>query len=498
MRADGRGLLQAAVETPAPAGPLTRVQDEARALLQREQIPLATAGDHHFNWYDEWSVRRVNAVIDRELRPGLELYRSPLRAVDAFALLGVLSGSVLTLLALVFAPLAVGTQQAQEVHENTLQPLTGTALRPRELVLGLVSGPLAVIAVLAAPQVLLLLVGTAVAGRLPEVAGLLAVLVVAGAALCLLAQLSGHVLGRQRTPGIVGGLLLAVFGTLLAIGCAAGLNLDDDVATLLTGFPQASAFYLLHEAFGREALLDAAARGTAASAIAVSVLGSAIAGFLLLSVLERKVAGREGPALASAEALVGAVTATWMVLVAVPGWDDPWRSDVDELYYVLTLGLLAPVLGLLVMSRVPVGDVPPALRRVPLRRLAGELAVVLGIHLGAVLCVASDPIGLGIFHPVALFYLAWSAAVLGLLAVRLVAFPVGVVSGVWVAFCGLCLLVAFGHAAAWSAEPEDLDLAHVFALSELSPLLGVLQAALTVWIPVSLVRTLRRNLGGLS
>ncbi len=496
-KSDARALLQAAVDKPTLEPRFLELQDRARVVLERHGEPARTDYAPYFEWYDGWEVERIEAIIANDLTPRVVEYHSPLGVTDGFALVGVMSGGALILLLFAFGPLTVGVQQAQEVHENTLQPLTGTALTARELVLGLASGPLSVIALLALPQAALYLLSGVATGSLLPTAGLLVVSVVGCVALTLVAQLIGHVMGRRRTPGVVGGFLLLALGTLLATGMGFGLNLDEDIVTALTLLPQGSAFYLLHEAFSPEPLLAAHDAATAMASITVGTLGLVVVSVLLLLIVERRIAGREGPALTRGEALVGFITAVVMVLMTVPYFGDPWRNDNDEVYYMITLGMLMPVIGLLVMSRVPLGEVPPNMRRVPLIKILGELACGLGIHLLAMLLLSRDPVGLGVFHPVAITYILWCAGVLALMAIRTVAFPVSILGGVWLAFCLLSGMVAFGHAAVWASEPTHLELHHVFALSELSPLLGFVQAGLTVWIPLSLLRALRKNLAGL-
>jgi hypothetical protein len=494
---DARVFARAAVRTPTPDLHQQALQARAADLLARRAGPSAEPWETTFAWQDERSVRRLQAIVAQEFRPEIVRYRSPLGVGDGFALLGFLSGTALVGLLFVLAPLMVGSQQAQEVHENTLQPLTGTAMGTRELVLGLASGPLAITALFAGPQAILYLVAGAARGSTFAAAAFLGVCLVSCATLCVIAQLAGHLAGRRRSPGVVGATLLTVLGMAAAIGAGAGLNLAPEAQTLLTMFPQASAFYLLHEAFAPTPLLTGWPAAMAGTSIAAGVLGLGILGFLLLLVVERRVSGREGPALSAGEALLGAVTAIVSTMMTVPYWDDPWSTSADAIFYYMTLALLSPGLVLLVASRVPLGELPPSMRRVSLRRLAGEVGVVLALHLGAVLWMAREPSEIGIFHPVALAYLAWAIGVLVLVCVRIVAVPMGIGGGVWAAFSLLGVAVAFGHAAVWGSDTGSLTIEHVFALGQLSPLLGLLQVGLTVWIPIALVRILRRNLAAI-
>jgi hypothetical protein len=491
---EARALLEAVVETPTSFRPNLELQREAAELLAHDRTVVPDYYDPYFHWGDESTIKRVRAIVDQKLQPQLVAYSSPLSVGDGFALMGILSGGLLLLLSFVFAPLAVGVQQAQEVHENTLQPLTGTALKPRELVLGLASGPLVVIGILALPQVGLLLLAGAANAAFLSVAGLLVVCLVGCAASCLVTQLLGHLAGRRRTPGIVGGFLLVVLGIVFSIGAAFGLNVEHEVSSALAVSPQGSAFFLLHEAFAAESLLSTYHSLGAAASIAVGTLGLVVASVLLLLVVERRVAGRDGPALTRSEAAVGALTAIVLALMTIPVWDDPWREETGALYYLFTLAMIAPAFAVLVMGRVPLGDIPPSLRRVSLRSIMAELGAALGIHLAIVLLLVRDDFGLGIFHPVAVLWLGWCVVVLALIAVRAVAYPVKVLSGVWLVFCGVALMVGYGHVVAWSMEASSMDAVDVFALANASPLLGLGQVVLTVWIPWSLLRALRKNL----
>jgi hypothetical protein len=101
-------------------------------------------------------------------------------------------------------------------------------------------------------------------------------------------------------------------------------------------------------------------------------------------------------------------------------------------------------------------------------------------------------------HPVALGWLAWCVVVLGLIAIRVVAIPAKVTANLWAGFCAMSLLVGFGQVVYWVESSRHHDLEDVFAMSELSPVLGLVQVALTIWIPWSLVRHLRKNLRAIS
>src|SRR5690606_3516848 len=94
-----------------------------------------------FNWANDRQVVALERALDAGGIPQVRVYESPLSWGDAFGIVGFLAGLALAGFVTVLGPLLVGVQQAQERHENTLMPLTGTGLKPRELALGLASGP---------------------------------------------------------------------------------------------------------------------------------------------------------------------------------------------------------------------------------------------------------------------------------------------------------------------------------------------------------------------
>ncbi|HET6581917.1 MAG TPA: hypothetical protein VFG69_00695, partial [Nannocystaceae bacterium] len=93
-----------------------------------------------FDWYRPRDIARLQAIVDRDLVPDVALYDSPLGPREAVGLVGLFAGLLSTLLLLVVVPVLVGIAVAQESHENTLQPLCGTSLSPRQIALGLVVG----------------------------------------------------------------------------------------------------------------------------------------------------------------------------------------------------------------------------------------------------------------------------------------------------------------------------------------------------------------------
>jgi hypothetical protein len=371
-------------------------------------------------------------------------------------------------------------------------------MSPKELSLGLASGPWSIIAIFAIPQALLFLLMAIGVGNAGAGVAMLVTTTAAAALFTVMAQLVGQLAGKQRTPGIVGIALLAVAGAAWFAGMGIGLNLDQshEMAATLSIIPQASSLHFLQQTFipdmiGGSASMDAfvSASAGAAGAVVLALVG--------LRALAAKISGKYGPLLSRWEALVAALTCMVLVMLALPfpEYANSYRAEeTSALFYFGSLAIMALPLALLVMARVPAGDVPTKLRRVPLLRLLGELWAFAGLHFMICLPFLSQA---EVAHPVSMLYLAWSVSLLGLLAIRIASVPPRVLGTIWALFCCLALVVGYVHAIAWAAE-SSLDAKDVFALSNLSPFLGLIQAALTVWVPLSLIRVMKKNVASLS
>lgn len=447
-------------------------------------------GAPDYNWYDAGEVAALRAVVDRTMSPRVEEYASPLAPIDALRMTGVLAGGALLLLLLLAAPVLAGTQMAQETHENTLQPLAGSALRAGELALGLTAGPLAVIGVLAAPQLLLLLAAAAVVGHLGAALALVAVVLAGGAFLVMLGQLAGLALGKVRSPGLVGGGLAAILGVLGGVGVALAAELSHRTAGTLALLPQAAASHSLAQAFG----LGDADRGFGAELdttvpVVVGAVGMLTLAYLGLRALARRVGNTSLVSLRRGEALVGAVVA--MVLVTTANPPHEWRA---EEFYLLNLGLLSIPLAILLMMRAPTGDVPPAMRRTPVGSLVGEFVGWAGLYLLLAAMLVGDATMWLFWNPLALLYAGWFLVVAALLALRVAVAPMTFASRLWAGVSAAMLAIAFGQMVMWARPGEELFHRdpHLFVFTELSPLLGLVQAALTVAVPWTLLRALRR------
>lgn len=479
------------VEAARAVGPVreenTQLYADVLALAQRSSIvdPNALVG---FSWGNPYQVAQLESIVAREGEPEIIDYERMTGVDETLRLLAMLSGGLLFLLATVAAPLLVALQQATERHENTLQPLSGTALGAHELIVGLACGPLAVVTIFAAPLTGLFVLAALATGELAALA-LLPMLAATTLGLVFGAQLLGHLVGTNRTPGLIGVVLLGMLGALAlsSMGMAAGFD-QREVIGLPALLPQAGVLGLLGEFFGdpwRAAALgfgssrfDPTALDLFVPAL-VGALGAALLGLLAVRALTRHLEGR-ATLLDASEALFGALVCIVMVNVAIPMLEI--GRPFHQLFGLPTLAL--PFL-LLVMARVPVGDVPTKLRRLPLVRLVGEFMAWVMLE---VLVAALRDGTLAGLHPMSLVGIGWCALVLVMLAARMVATPSRIAGHVWALFCFGVLPFAYGVASVWAFEPGA-----TLMLFEAPPALTFGSMALFVWVPMSLLRHLRRH-----
>lgn len=495
---EGPAFVQEAADTlrRAVAAEPTRehqgLQRAAAELLAARGL-AAPPTDHTswgwFNWYDEAHVRRVQAIVDAGLVPRVEVYRSPLGPVDAVRMIGGIAGALIAALMLILAPLLAGVQIAQEVHENTLQPLTGTALRGRELVLGLTAGPFAVIALFLAPQALIFLATALAAGHLLPALGALIIASIGAFFLAMLTQLLGCVLGATRAPGVVGVAMLSGLSMLAMIGAAFGLAPSHHVVGVFGLLPQAATAHLLRTTFvPHQIFTDPTLASRADIALGVGAVGMAILGVLGMRALERRISRTSLTALTRGEALLGAAVATLLVLLANPASGHLYSTST---FYISNLAVLSLPFAILLAMRVPLPEGAER-RALPLASLLGELAAFAALHGLATLAVVPRPLGAFALSPVVYGYLGWYLLMLGLITIRATALPLGLAGRLWLGFSACFALVAFPHLAAWSSPWGERGLADIFGMTMASPVLGVLQAALMVAIPWLLIRRLRR------
>ena len=310
------------------AAPLLAATD---ALLARNNIPAPNLNRGYTGWNDAETREQLANILAAELRPAVLTYSSPLTASDALRVIGLVAGAMVMLLLMLFAPVLAGTQMAQEVHDNTLQPLTGTALSARELVLGLSLGPAAVVALLAAPQVIVLVAAALAVGHVLPTLGLLAVCLVASAFLTALAQLVGLALGRQRNAGMLGVGLLAILTPLTFAGALIALELPTRMLGVLALLPHAAASHLLLEGFipaggeMRAASLSPETLASALFAVTIGTLGMLCFAWLGLKALERRVGELAPSALSRGEALLGVAVSSVLIVLA-----NPWVSSYSS------------------------------------------------------------------------------------------------------------------------------------------------------------------------
>lgn len=450
-----------------------------------------------FAWQSPDEVRRLRAILDADLVPAVEEYESPLGFGGAVRFIGGLAAMLMSLLMLVLAPLFVAVKQASEVHENTLQPLTGTSLSPSELARGLRSGPLAVIALFAVPLATAVLLSSLVVGT-PLRALLFFGVIAAGTyGMASFGQLLGHVAGARRTPGIVGVALMLAMGMVWLIGTAVGFDAPHDARTLIGAVPQSSAAYVQVWALGlgRHAGPDAAALAT----IAFGGFAWVAFGALASKVLAHRIGGLEGPALSRTWAFGGALVAVVLACLSTTVVLRGHVSTEDrQLFYFVDLLALAIPFGMLLMARVPISEAPPKLRNLPVLPLLGELMAMAVMHM----VVTSLFVGTHAFDllssPVALMYWLWAIAVVGLVAIRAAALPVAkVTTHMWIAFCAFCVLVAGAHVVGWTVKHGLSDADEIFAFAKLSPLLGLVQFVCVLLVPYLCVRVLKQNFASL-
>lgn len=462
--------------------------DRARTLrdARSDLAPLdldSRRAYQRFNWWSPQDRQRLQTIVDVGLVPQVVIYASPLDAADTIRIVGALAAAFLLAFFTVIAPLWVGVQLAQELHENTLQPLTGTALTARQLVLGLVAGPLAPVAIVAAPQLGLVVLAAAAAGRIVPAMGMLAMGAAMGAMLVGLAMLIALAVGRKRTPGIVGIGLLAMLGAAGLAGAAAGLQMDSHTLSVVTVLPGAGPLHLLSEAFLPQAHLSGADATALDVRLGLSTMGAVVLAALALRALERSVGGtHQQGALRPVEAAVAAAVLAMLAVAAIPE-----RASAGEAVLASLAVALVPM-QLVLMGRVPGGDVPPRLRRVPIGKLLGEHSIWIGLVLMLGFLVEGPPRRIQGEAIIGLMHLGWAVLVTPLVTLRGAARPTSILAKLWLMFCLGAVMIELVTGAMWCLSSPDADM--IFPLGEAHPLLGLLQIGMVLWIPLSLVRGL--------
>lgn len=472
---EARWQAAARLRVIGPAATIHRT----RWSMQGYENAYVDVGD--FDWNDEKSLARLDRAIALEGIPRVELYTPPTTALDAMRVLAYLAASVLAFLSLLVLPVMAGTSTAQEVGDGTLSPLRSTALSSRDIVLGLAAGPLAIVALLAVPQIGLYLVGAAIAGNIVAAVLALGVMALLSAVSTLLAQLVGLLVGHQRSPGLIAVPLAALAGVSLLVGTVLSQVAADEerATTLLAACPQANV--------ASWAFLGAGGGPTANSTFIISAAIGAVAmvvfSAIALLALERRVCDRPGPLVRPVEyAAIAAATFVSTVWATTPMlWDG---GDRDEAI-VMGMLLAVPVMLIAAMGRIPVAD-PNARANFAMPMALAELSLP-----WLVVFVVLGMAGVELFGVPALWpWLLWAVVVLQLVAVRSVLAPVGVAGGallLWTVFTSFVVVGEIGVRA-------DRFPSHLFMFSELSPMLGFLEALSLVAIPVLLVLGVRPTL----
>ncbi len=473
----------------APVSSPTLQALQVRATALRDAHP-GLAPEHvesweheqEFQWRDPSEVDRLRAIVDADLKPRVVVYRSPRSVRDAVRVVGVMAGGLLMLLAMVFGPLLAAVQLAQELHENTLPPLTGTALTARQLVVGLALGSLAPVAIVATPLLVVELGAATFAGRLLPTAGSLAMTVAMGAMLLGLAMLAAKAVGRIRAPGLVGIGLLSLLGMAALGGLIAGVQLDGHTAGVVTVLPGAGPSHLLAEALFPTSRLGSSAALHLDFRLVIATLGAIVLAGATLLAMERKVAGTDADgALSRSQAAVAGITLAALASAAVAG-----NQGFGE-QLLLSLALVLLPLQVLLMSRAPGGDTPGALRPIPVGPLFAEhLSWLCAVAILAVV-LTGGPTTIYGGLPVGLVHLTWALAVIPMVTLRATAGPMSVLTKVWLMVCLGAAMMELVTGGVVSLTPLSTRL---LPLASVSPTLGLIQLAMLVWIPISLWRGL--------
>lgn len=509
MQNDGRAVLRALVDAGVPSTDIELYPEHYASKAPPEVVPRAELEALHaravdalarhpapledpgyvagFSWHHRRDLDAARAMLDADLQPRIEVYRSPLSVTDGVGMVGLVAGGLMLLLGFVAAPVLAGMSVAQEVHENTLQPITGTALTPRQLVLGLAAAAWAPVGIIALPQAALFLVSATAVGGLLFALGTLAVAVAVSLFAVMGAQLIALALGSKRTPGMIAVALLLLLGLACLMGAGFGVTLEEDTAGLVTVLPPMGPAYL-----GARAVLPAVLQGPPTPVpweLGLATLTFATMGLLLALAFERKLLGRVQPALRLfPEALVAVLLLILSALAALP--PEAFRPSEAGPVYAVTFAMLMIPAQLVLMARVPTGDIPAQLRSVPLGALLVEFVGYFALHLVvATLLGCGGPWSELAESPASAVYYGWAVVIGALIAIRAVALPVRFASFLALAIASASVVAAFGMGTAIADAPR-LAIVPTF---ELSPLLGIGQLVAMVVIPAWLLRSVRRG-----
>ncbi|HWB73529.1 MAG TPA: hypothetical protein VG755_01215 [Nannocystaceae bacterium] len=470
--------------------PLQAVPEQHRELYRRtaaligDQDPAHALGRARvFDWYSPTDVAQLRTIVDRSGIPELVRYESPLDVGGAIRLVGLLASGLLLVLVIVVGPVLTGIAVAQESHENTLQPVAGTALSARQIALGLVLGAFAPVAIVAAPQLALASLA-AFAGNASAFVGFIALLVPCAWAITMLALAVGLFAGRRRGTGAIGITLLAGLGVWLCAGIPLGFDrLNRSTAAVMTLLPSGGLFHGMREAF----LAPAAGSyydhdGELAWRLVAAAIASLVVGVLALRAAERRVPGRFVAPLHRSEVLIGSAVLSALTLLAM------CELGGREVAFVSLAAMVMPM-QILLMARVPVGDAPSGRGIVGLAGLLGEFAGFVAIHAALALAIVGSDFLVRLADPGTL-HLLWALAIAPLVAIRIVAAPPKLTVSVWAGFAFVLGIIEYitGCAQIFGGGRHD----DFLPLARVSPWLALLHVALLVVVPWTLVRGVRR------
>ena len=482
---NGMRVLQSALLND----PGDQVDLYARARALEQKVQVSEFADDLFSWRAAEDVERLRAIVDSDLVPQVRRYDSPLGLVGTAKVIGLIGGSVLLVLGLGLAPLLAGATMAQEVHENTLQPLLGTSLTARGLAVGVASGSLTLSALLAAPQAVLVGLCSAAVG-MPMV-GLGYVVHASAAAVCLsmLAVLLAHGVGKRAAPGLVTIGLTVVLISAGLLGIATATELRQDVGTFVAVFPQMASASLLMLPFVPDVTKALHVHPFLTGRFLLSFTGLLVVAGAAWLALSRRVTGRNVAALRRHEALIVSGTLSVLMLAGVPfGGPDHFFARGGML--LLTLGFLVLPMQLLLMSRVVVGDASTLRQPVAIKALLLEFFGMVGLHAAIALLWLPTPWRLLEASALGVPYIIWGLCVAALIAIRGVARPINLASTAWLSLSWFVAAATFILGCGITVDGPHKSVEDLFVLFEVSPGMGLLHLISLVVIPLTLVHAM--------
>jgi hypothetical protein len=456
----------------------------ARALLDEFHQPVVepTGRARLFDWNDSDKVELLHNIVERRGIPSIERYASPLGLADAVRIVGFFACGMLLVLVVVVGPVLTGIAIAQEAHENTLQPVAGTALSARQIAGGLVLGALAPVAIVAAPQAAIAVLAGIVAGHALTLAAFVALLVACAWAITMLALAVGLFAGRRRGSGAIAITLLAGLGVWLCAGIPLGFEpIGRTSAAIVTLLPSGGLVWCMRETFLGPLAFARFEQVPLDGPLVAAACASLVVGALALRAAERRVVGRFVAPLHRGEVLLGSAVLSALTVFAM------WQKDLDGALFA-SLAVMVMPMQVLLMSRVPVGDAPAGFGTVRLGALMREFAAFVGIHFAFAL-VLHGPDVLDKIVALPAIHVVWALAIAPLVAIRIVVGVPRLVASVWAGFAFVLAIVEYfsGVGQLISSRQEEL-----FPIWRVSPLLGILHVALLVLVPWTLVRGIRR------